>query len=159
MKRFLFSTTFTSPFADWGLLALRAGIGLMMAFAHGYGKFNRVLSGDMQFGDPLGLGPGLTLILAVLAEFFCSFLIVFGLLTRVAVVPLIITMLTAVFIVHADDPFARQELGLLYLFPYILLLLTGPGRFSLDAIIGRKMLAPLKSPEAAVSSAQSPTRL
>lgn len=112
-----------------------------MLIGHGYGKFNRVLSGDMQFGDPLGLGPGTSLVLAAFAEFVCSIAVVLGLLTRAAVIPLIITMATAALIVHANDPFAKQELPLLYLSSYVLLLLTGPGKLSLDALIGRKLIS------------------
>jgi len=47
--------------------------------------------------------------------------------------PLIFTMFTIVFIVHANDPFSKQELGLLYLLPYITIFFTGPGKYSVDA--------------------------
>ena len=103
-----------------------------MAYSHGWGKFQKVLSGDLSFADPIGVGEEVSLILTVFAEFFCGILVALGLFTRAALIPLIITMLVAVFIIHADDPFSKQEFGLLYLIPYITLFLTGPGKLSLD---------------------------
>jgi putative oxidoreductase len=134
MKKLLFSNR---PIAtDLGLLLLRIAAGGFMAYSHGWGKFQKALSGDMSFGDPIGIGEEASLILTVFAEFFCGILVVAGLFTRAALVPLIITMSVAVFIVHADDPFGKQEFGLLYLIPYLTLFLTGPGRFSADKQLG-----------------------
>lgn len=125
---------------DIGLLVLRLGVGLMMAFSHGWGKLDKLMGeGPIKWADPLGLGPGVSLFLAGTTEFFASLLLVVGLLTRLSAVPLAFTMCVAVFIVHADDPFMKQEFGLLYLFAYLTLLLAGPGRFSLDALIRKKL--------------------
>lgn len=134
MKKLLFSN---KPIAtDLGLLFLRLASGGMMAYGHGWGKLQRMLGGDMGFADPIGIGEEVSLVLAVFAEFACGILVVLGLFTRAALIPLSITMLVAVFIIHADDPFGKQEFGLLYLIPYITLFLTGPGKFSLDKQLG-----------------------
>ncbi len=134
MKNVLFSNR---PFAtDLGLLLLRIAAGGFMAYSHGWGKLQKVLDGDMGFADPLGIGEEVSLVLTVFAEFFCGILVVLGLFTRAALVPLILTMLVAVFIIHADDPFSKQEFGLLFLIPYITLFLTGPGKLSVDSKLG-----------------------
>lgn len=123
---------------DVALLALRIGIAAMM-LVHGLPKLQMLFSGDVsQFPSVLGMGSGLSLTLATLAEVVCSLLILFGLGTRLASIPLLITMLVAVLIVHATDPFAAQELGLLYLLGYVVLLLLGGGRFSLDAMLTKE---------------------
>jgi len=123
---------------DVALLALRIGIAAMM-LVHGLPKLQMLLSGDVsQFPSVLGLGSGLSLTLATMAEVLCSILILVGLGTRLASIPLLITMLVAVLIVHAADPFAAQELGLLYLMGYVVLLLLGGGRFSLDALLTKE---------------------
>ena len=123
---------------DVALLALRIGIAAMM-LVHGLPKLQMLLSGDVsQFPSVLGMGSGLSLALATLAEVLCSILILIGLGTRLASIPLLITMLVAVLIVHATDPFAAQELGLLYLMGYVVLLLLGGGRFSLDAMLTKE---------------------
>ena len=134
MKKLLFSHR---PLAtDLALLLLRVAAGGIMAYSHGWGKLQKMLSGDMGFADPIGVGEEVSLILTVFAEFLCGILVALGLFTRAALVPLIITMLVAVFIIHADDPFSKQEFGLLYLIPYITLFLTGPGKLSLDKQLG-----------------------
>jgi putative oxidoreductase len=123
---------------DAGLLILRLGVGLMMAFSHGLGKIQKLFAGGpYQWADPIGLGPGLSLALAGSAEFLGALMIALGLGTRIAAGPLAFTMLVAAFIVHADDPFKKKEFALLYLIPCLTLLLAGPGRWSFDALIRR----------------------
>ena len=109
-----------------------------MLFGHGWGKLAGFGEFAPQFADPFGLGPTATLALAVFAEFFCSLAIIFGIFTRLSTIPLIITMLTAVFIIHGADPFQKQELGLIYLMAYLAIFIAGPGRYSLDAMITGK---------------------
>lgn len=102
---------------------------------HGIPKVMRLFSGnEIKFADPFGLGPIVSLVLAASAEVICAVLIMVGFKTRFAVVPLIITMLTAAFYAHWNDPFARKELPLLYAVIFIGLLLTGPGKYSLDGM-------------------------
>ncbi|MFN8691884.1 MAG: DoxX family protein, partial [Cyclobacteriaceae bacterium] len=62
-------------------------------------------------------------------------LVVVGLYTRLALVPLTICMAVAVFIIHGDDPFGDKEHALLFLLPYLALMFTGPGKYSLDRLI------------------------
>lgn len=121
-----------------GLLALRVGIGSMMLLAHGWGKLANFGAYAERFPDPLGIGAVPTLAVAVLAEALCSLLLITGLGTRFAALPPLATMLTAGLIVHAADPWAKQELPLIYAVGYLTLLLTGAGRFSLDAVFARR---------------------
>lgn len=120
------------------LLLARVGIaGLMLV--HGIPKLLLLFSGEpVQFPEVMGLGSTMALTLAVLAEVFCSLMILAGLGTRLAVVPLIITMLVAVFSIHGDDPFAKQELGLHYLLVYLVLLIAGSGKYSVDYLMKKK---------------------
>ncbi|MCE7993778.1 MAG: DoxX family protein [Roseivirga sp.] len=131
MLKRLLNTGNHSSNIDLSLLIFRAGVGIMM-LTHGYPKFLRLIAGEFRFGDPLGLGVEASLILAVLAEFVCSILLVLGLTTRYALVPLIIMMAVAGFVVHGNDPFGTQEKSVLYLLTFVVLMITGPGRYSLD---------------------------
>jgi putative oxidoreductase len=117
-----------------GLLIMRLFLGLTMAFGHGWGKLTNFSEVATQFPDPFGIGLGLTLGLVVFAEFFCSLALALGVATRAAVIPLIIAMGTAAFVIHADDPFATKEKALLYLVSYVAILIAGPGRYALDAL-------------------------
>ena len=124
---------------DIGLLLLRLASGLFMAFAHGWGKLQKFLAGgEIQFADPIGVGAATSLFLAASAEFFAALAIAVGFLTRLSAIPLAFTMFVAGIIVHGDDPFRKKELALVYLVAYVVLLLTGPGRFSVDAILKKK---------------------
>lgn len=123
---------------DLGLLVLRIGAGVMM-MAHGWGKVMMLVDGNAaQFPDILGVGSMPALLLATFAEFLCSLLVVLGLWTRWAAVPVVITMATAFFVAHAADPFRVKELALLYLVAFATLIFTGGGRYALDAKIGRR---------------------
>src|SRR5687767_5229273 len=117
------------------LLVLRVAIAALM-LAHGIPKLQMLLSGgSATFPGIFGMAPALSLTLAVFAEVLCSLFILFGLGTRLAAIPLIITMLVAVLVVHANDPFARQELGIHYLLLYVVLLFAGSGKYSADYLI------------------------
>lgn len=135
----LLSTSYNTKIYDIVLLLLRITVGCFM-MSHGLAKLTILMAdGPVKFGDPIGIGAAATISLAIFAEVICSFLIMLGLATRLAVIPLIITMLVAIFIVHANDGFERQELPGLYLAIYILLLVTGSGKYSIDQLIeGRR---------------------
>ena len=108
---------------------------LLSAFmlTHGWPKLMRLLSQEeISFPDPLGLGVMVSLALAVFAEVICSLFVIAGIATRLAVIPQIITMVVAIFIVHAGHSFAKKEMALLYLIGYITLLILGSGKYSVD---------------------------
>lgn len=118
---------------DFGLLILRVFAGLAMALQHGMGKLQKLINGDLQFPDPLGMGVTTSLFLAGVAEFFCALAVVLGVLTRLMSVPVAFTMVIAAFVVHANDSFERKELAIIYLVIFSALILTGGGRFSIDS--------------------------
>ncbi|SKB29617.1 DoxX family protein [Daejeonella lutea] len=136
MKK-IFSVEKTSGTIDIALLVARLGIAFLM-LTHGIPKLMMLLSGgQVQFPGMLGMSPEFSLSLAVFAEVFCSALILTGFATRLATLPLIATMLTAVLLVHASDPFAVKESGLNYLVVYIVLLFAGSGKFSVDYLVSQ----------------------
>lgn len=122
---------------DTGLLILRLALGALM-LTHGIPKllnFNAIAESG-QFLPVLGSAT-LGLSLAIFAEVLMSLFLMAGIFTRLSVVPLIITMMVAAFVAHAGDPFSSKEPALLYLFPYLALLFSGPGKFSLDFYLSR----------------------
>jgi putative oxidoreductase len=122
---------FISP--DVAVAILRIATSATM-LTHGIPKLMRILEGDLDFRDPIGLGPELSLMLITFAEFFCAFLVLIGFATRLAAVPLIIGMAVTYFIVHGDDPFSRSEKSFMFMYLYILIFFTGSGKFSLDRL-------------------------
>src|SRR3989337_1747274 len=105
----------TTVSTDVALLLARVGISVLM-LTHGLPQLAKLFSGDpVQFLPFMGLSPEVSLALAVFAEVFCSIFILVGFATRLAVIPLAITMLVALFMVHAADPFSVKENALHYL--------------------------------------------
>ena len=118
---------------DTSLLLIRVVFGGAMIYGHGVPKLMKLFGdGDITFADPIGLGPVPSLLLAIFAEVFCAFLVVIGWWTRWALVPLVITMLVASFVVHLNDGFRDMEMALLYLMAYTAILISGPGKYSID---------------------------
>jgi|SRR5690606_25894611 len=116
---------------DLGLLFLRISSSILM-LTHGLPKLQKLISGNFEFGDPIGIGSTPSLFLAVIGEFICPILIIVGFKTRWATVPTIITMLVAALIVHGADPFNVKEKAVLFLIAFVTVLMLGPGKYSLD---------------------------
>ena len=120
---------------DIGLLIFRLVFGLVLIYGHGFEKMSVIISGqEIQFMDPIGIGTGTSYHLAAFAEGVCAILLILGLFSRIATLILSINFLV-IFIFHAfivGDGFAVLELRFFYLFAFIGITLTGPGRFSLD---------------------------
>ncbi len=119
------------------LLILRVTAGVLMAH-HGYGKLTHFSEMQTKFMDFMGLGMTTSLALVVFAEFFCSLLLIAGLATRFAVIPLMITMLVAVFKAHSGDVFGDGQTAFLYLAIYTALMLKGAGKYSADGFLFSK---------------------
>lgn len=122
---------------DLTSLLLRIGFGLPMAFGHGWATWRGLRSGAGGFPDPLGLGPELSMALMMLAELPCALLVAIGLATRLAALPLAFGLSVALFVFHAGDPFGDKQLALLYLVSFVAVLVLGPGRYSVDHLLGR----------------------
>ncbi|RBP44360.1 putative oxidoreductase [Roseimicrobium gellanilyticum] len=126
------------PFStDLGLLVLRAWLGLSMFALHGLAKLKnfggtvQMFNEKMGFPTPLGAA-------AVLAESAFAILLVIGLGTRWAASFLAVTMAVAFFMAHQGsfDPKSATgsgELAFIYLAGFVALLISGAGRYSVDA--------------------------
>jgi len=121
-----------------GLLVLRLVAGSAFVF-HGYGKIENPFG---WMGPNAGI-PGIFQALAAVSEFGGGIAWMLGLLTPLASLGLACTMTVAVWM-HAivlHDPFVAlnggrsYELASVYLCVAILLLLAGPGRFSVDRVV------------------------
>lgn len=119
-------------YADSGLLILRFSPGFIMAYAHGWGKLTNFREYAGDFYNFLGLGDSFSLALVVFAEFICSILLVLGLFTRFAIIPLLITMGVIIFDLNAGKEIYEFETPLLYMIIFLTLMITGAGKYSLD---------------------------
>jgi putative oxidoreductase len=131
------STKYSDAAFSFATLILRLGLGIIMLAAHGYDKIQNFSKYSTAFADPFHLGSKVSLSMDIFAEFFCSCLIILGLFTRLACIPLIIAMSVALFNAHHGDAFGNGERAALFLTGYISLLFIGPGKVSVDKLIGK----------------------
>lgn len=121
------------------LLVVRVFFGVLF-LTHGYTKLMAHATMSDLFADPFGLGSIISFWMVVFAEVVCAFALIFGILQRIVLIPMIFTMCTAFFIVHGPDVFAAKELSFIYLVVFAILYITGPGRYSFDAAIGEQFV-------------------
>lgn len=138
LKRFLFGGAGTAGGAlSLGLLVLRLAFSVAL-MTHGFAKFRNFGELSGSFADPLGFGSGVALSLAVFAELFCPVAVALGLLERLAVLPILVTMAFAFFGVHGGS-LAKGETPFLHLAAFAALFVSGPGKYSLDALLGKRL--------------------
>jgi len=135
MKRLL-STKYSAAAFNAATLFLRIASGALM-MNHGYDKLVHFAEKKNSFMNFLGIGSAATLSLVIFAEFFCALFIIIGLFTRLAAIPLIIVMGVALFKAHNAQFFGDGEMATLYLAAYVVILLVGPGRVSVDGMVGK----------------------
>lgn len=131
--RALFATNTGSASTSFGLLVLRAAA-LSLFLKHGLEKLTGYSTMVQHFPDPIHIGAHAGLAYALLSDGICSVLVIIGLATRPAAAIILINVLTAFFLVHHAAYFsnAHVELVALYIIIFATLLVTGPGRFSVD---------------------------
>ncbi len=136
INRLLMPSPHTSVLSSSLLLAARIVFGLLF-LNHGIGKWVAFTDLAMSFPDPLGVGSSISLLLVLFAEVLCSIAFIIGFLFRITLLPMIFTMIMAVFVIHSGDPIEVREPAIIYLTVFIIIFISGPGKFSVDATIQR----------------------
>lgn len=134
---FLFPQHFRGKGVSAFILILRLFFGVMF-FIHGLGKMMNFSELSLTYPSVFGLGSYMTLMLAVFTEFCCSLFLIAGLLFRIMLLPMIVAMAVAFFDIH-DGFLPEGELPLIYLIVFCLLYFVGPGKFSIDYLIDRRL--------------------
>jgi len=153
MKK-LFGLSFLPLGTDLGLLLFRVVLSAVVIRFHGWGKLTGwqderlhlpnlfALDGWRKefhtFPNYIGVGSELSYVLVTWFETFGSMMIIAGLATRLNALGMFITLAVA-FVFHHGMRFSGPnsgEVAFVYAFAYLLLFLTGPGRYSLDRKLG-----------------------
>lgn len=134
---FLFPQSFRGKGVSFLILCLRVFFGIMF-FVHGLDKLANFNELSQTFPNVLGFGSYFSLMVSIFCEFCCSLFLIMGLMVRITVIPMIVSMAVAFFDVH-DGMLPQGELALIYLIMFLLLYITGPGRFSIDYLIDKKI--------------------
>ena len=133
MKNFFFPQDYPSPAYSRFLLGFRLLFGILF-ISHGYEKLMDYEVLATVFPDPLGVGASLSLTLVIFAELFCAMAFIAGFLFRLSVLPMIFAMGVAFFSWHGGG-MQEGELSLIYFVVFLMMLVAGPGRYSLDHLI------------------------
>ncbi|MBO5876953.1 MAG: DoxX family protein [Bacteroidales bacterium] len=127
------------------ILALRVFFGILF-FSHGLDKMINFNELSYTYPSVLGFGSYMTLMVSIFCEFACSLFLIVGLLVRITVIPMIASMAVAFFDIH-DGMFPAGELSLIYMILFVILYITGPGRYSVDYLIDMKFQRDKKASE------------
>jgi putative oxidoreductase len=137
IKKLLFPGSNCSSVTSLALLVMRI-IFAGMLMTHGWDKLIHFQATAQMFGS---MGMNATMLgLVVFAEFFCALGVLVGLLHRLALIPLIINMAVAFVMAHGGRLFGEGngELAFLYLGAFIVLIISGPGKFAIDSLFSEK---------------------
>lgn len=122
-------------------LLARITVGFIFAES-GWGKIHNVEKVAEFFTELMIPAPLFQAYLVAYTELIAGTLLLVGLATRLASIPLIITMVVALRTAKAEDIASLSDLfatsEFLYIVPLVWLVIQGPGRLSLDYFIARK---------------------
>ena len=132
---FLFPQYFRGKGVSLVILLLRLFFGALF-FMHGLDKLTNFNALSLSYPSIFGLGSYMTLMVSIFCEFACSMFFISGCITRIVLLPMIVSMAVAFFDVH-DGMMPEGELSLVYMIVFLGIFLTGPGRYSVDYLIDR----------------------
>jgi putative oxidoreductase len=135
--RKILSTAYSDGAFNFAMLVQRVATGLLLLIGHGLPKISGFSQLSGTFYDPFRIGHRNSLILVILAELFCSMFLVLGLFTRIAAFIIVINLSVAVFIYHQGQPLKNFELAAIYLTSVFSIMIIGPGRVSVDGMMGK----------------------
>lgn len=136
LYNFLFPQYFRGKGVSFLLLFVRLFFGVLF-FMHGLDKMTNFNALSENYPSVLGLGSYATLMVSIFCEFACSLFLMSGLMTRIVLIPMMTAMAVAFFDIH-DGMMPEGELALIYLIVFLVLFMTGPGRYSVDYLIDKK---------------------
>jgi putative oxidoreductase len=133
MKKII-NLSFIPVNTDVALLVLRVWLGFGVFLKHGIEKITGFSKMAEHFPDPIGIGSTASLSFALVSDAICSILVIIGLATRLSASFIIINLLAAfglLFKFSLEKP--HSELAYVYLGGFIVILLAGAGKYSVDS--------------------------
>ena len=132
----LTSTKYSAGPFNIGLLILRLGFGILMV-PNGYNKLVNFVTFKKDFINFLGMGSSVSLALLIFAELICASLVILGLFTRFAAIPLVIAMTVAVVKAHKGMIFGEGQMAAMFALSFLVVAILGPGKISVDGAMGK----------------------
>lgn len=120
------------------LLLFRIGISGELFLVHGLKKLGVGTGIAEAVPNPFHLPELMNYWTAVAANLFFPVLIILGFFTRLSAIPILLVTLTGYFVVHAQDSLLEKDIPYVYSLAFLFILISGPGKFSLDYLLFRK---------------------
>ncbi|MGC4100934.1 DoxX family protein [Ferruginibacter sp.] len=122
------------------MLFFRIAVSLEMIFVHGFKKLGIGVAAAESIPNPLHLPEAFNSAFAIAANIFFPFLVLIGLCTRLATLPTLAVTLTGYFVLHWNDAALVKDTPFIYSVVFMLILFVGPGKYSFDYIVHKKLL-------------------
>ena len=132
--------TVTDLLFNTAMLLFRAVVSLEMIVVHGFKKLGIGVAQAEQVPNPLNLPDTFNYAFAVSANIFFPFLVLIGLCTRLSTLPTLAVTLTGYFVLHWHDAALVRDTPCIYSAIFLLILALGPGKYSTDNYIFKKII-------------------
>jgi putative oxidoreductase len=121
------------------LLIFRVAVSLQLMVAHGLKKIGIGVPNAEQVPNPLHLPEAINQGFAVASNLVFPLFVMFGLLTRVAILPILAVTLTGYFVVHWNDSLLEKDMPFMYSLAFLLLFVIGPGKYAVDYWLNKNL--------------------
>ncbi|MCS4300904.1 DoxX family protein [Chryseobacterium sp. BIGb0232] len=135
MKKFIQIITQTNlegKLIHIALFIFRIALSLELIIAHGLKKLGVGVSEAEKVPNPLNFPEVFNSLFADAANLVLPVFVIFGLFTRIAVLPILAVTLTGYFILHWNDTLLIKDTPFMYSLCYLFLLFVGSGKYSID---------------------------
>lgn len=119
------------------MLVFRILLSLELIIVHGLKKVGIGVAEAEKVPNPYHLPEIINQFFATGANIICPLLIIIGAFTRFAVIPILIVTVSGYFVVHRTDNLHVRDIPFMYALSFIVVLLLGPGKYSIDYLIGK----------------------
>jgi putative oxidoreductase len=121
------------------MLLFRIAVSIELIAAHGLKKIGIGVGVAEQVPNPLHLSEFINQSFAIASNLFFPVFVILGLFTRLAILPILSVTLTGYFVLHLHDPLLVKDVPYIYSVVYLLILAFGPGKYSFDYLIHKKL--------------------
>jgi putative oxidoreductase len=132
LVQIIINTNLEGKLIHIALFVFRIALSLELIVAHGLKKLGVGVAEAEQVPNPLHLPQEFNSLFADTANLVFPVFVIFGLFTRVAVLPILAVTLTGYFILHWNDALLIKDTPFMYSLCYLFLFFVGPGKYSID---------------------------
>ncbi len=142
MQSLLYKITRINPaenYFHFTMLLFRVLVSFELIVVHGLKKLGVGVDVAETIPNPLHLPEVFNNGFAIGSNIIAPVFIILGLLTRLTILPVLAVTLTGYFVLHWNDALLIKDVPFIYSTVYMLIWVLGPGKYSIDYLINRKL--------------------